>query len=138
MEPVSWAVAGTILTLVKAPFSDSHPGTRIVRSKPLLRVPLPKTNMLTPDIVSQLRRQFPALYRVVNGKTAVYLDGPAGTQVPRRVIDAISRYLEQCNANHGGLFPTSRDSDASLDQCIAGWRISSAGRIRTRSRSAPT
>ena len=33
--------------------------------------------------------QFPALQLEVDGKTAVYLDGPAGTQVPQRVIDAI-------------------------------------------------
>ncbi|MEC7718536.1 MAG: cysteine desulfurase-like protein, partial [Planctomycetota bacterium] len=50
------------------------------------------------------------------GLPLVYLDGPAGTQVPRRVIDAMSDYFSRCNANHGGQFPTSRDSDAWVDR----------------------
>jgi cysteine desulfurase family protein (TIGR01976 family) len=61
-----------------------------------------------------VRRQFPALERTVHGQVPVYLDGPGGTQVPRRVIDAIVHYLSTCNANHGGLFTTSRESDAVL------------------------
>ncbi|MFP6658556.1 MAG: cysteine desulfurase-like protein [Pirellulales bacterium] len=71
---------------------------------------------LTPDIVEQLRRGFPALRREVNGRSAVFLDGPAGTQVPQSVIEAISGYLMRMNANHGGHFATSRDSDAMLAQ----------------------
>jgi len=63
-----------------------------------------------------IRRQFPALARQVQGRPAAFLDGPAGTQVPQRVIDAISNYLAHCNANHGGLFVTSRESDAMLQQ----------------------
>lgn len=71
--------------------------------------------MLTPQLVQQFRSQFPALARKFGGREAVYLDGPAGTQVPQRVIDAISYYLAHNNANHGGLFPTSRESDELLD-----------------------
>jgi cysteine desulfurase family protein (TIGR01976 family) len=59
-----------------------------------------------------LRRQFPALNRQVHGRTPVFLDGPGGTQVPQAVIDAMVRYLSTCNANHGGAFTTSRESDA--------------------------
>jgi cysteine desulfurase family protein (TIGR01976 family) len=59
-----------------------------------------------------LRRQFPSLQRNVNGRTPVYLDGPGGTQAPQRVIDGMVRYLTTCNANHGGPFTTSRESDA--------------------------
>lgn len=62
------------------------------------------------------REQFPALHRDFGGKPAVFLDGPAGSQVPQRVIDAISRYLVEMNANHGGRFPTSVASDALLDE----------------------
>lgn len=61
--------------------------------------------------VAQLRRQFPALAR-----DAVYFDGPAGSQTPRRVIEAIGRYLATMNANHGGAFATSVQSDALLDE----------------------
>jgi cysteine desulfurase family protein (TIGR01976 family) len=63
--------------------------------------------------VASLRRQFPALGRA--GDT-IFLDGPGGTQVPQRVIDAVVHYLTSCNANHGGLFATSRDSDEILHQ----------------------
>ena len=69
---------------------------------------------LTPEIVSKLRQQFPALARQVAGKTAVFFDGPAGTQVPQRVIAAIEHYLIHRNANHGGVFATSVESDALL------------------------
>ncbi|MCA9221365.1 MAG: cysteine desulfurase-like protein, partial [Planctomycetales bacterium] len=72
--------------------------------------------MLTLEFVQSLRQQFPALARRQNDQPAVYLDGPAGTQVPRRVIDAIADYLSHRNANHGGLFATSRESDAMLDE----------------------
>jgi len=58
------------------------------------------------------RRHFPALARQIDGRTAVFFDGPAGSQVPQSVIDAISDYLINHNANHGGSFATSRESDA--------------------------
>ena len=61
--------------------------------------------------VTKLREQFPALSRVVNNKIPLFLDGPAGTQVPQSVIDAITHYLTTCNANHAGAFTTSRESD---------------------------
>lgn len=62
----------------------------------------------------QLREQFPALHRTINDRTPIFLDGPAGTQVPQRVIDAITHYLTTCNANHAGVFTTSRESDAII------------------------
>jgi cysteine desulfurase family protein (TIGR01976 family) len=69
--------------------------------------------------VAACRRQFPALAREFDGQPAVYFDGPAGSQTPRRVIDAMVRYMTERNANHGGLFPTSRESDAMLDDARA-------------------
>jgi cysteine desulfurase family protein (TIGR01976 family) len=65
------------------------------------------------DVLS-LRAQFPALHHVRNGRPPIFFDGPGGTQVPQRVIDALVRYLTVCNANHGGFFATSRDSDEVL------------------------
>jgi cysteine desulfurase family protein (TIGR01976 family) len=50
----------------------------------------------------------------VNGQPVVFLDGPGGTQVPQRVIDAISDYLRQNNANTGGAYATSRNTDAMI------------------------
>ena len=69
---------------------------------------------LTPQHVARLREQFPALSRTLNDQPVVYFDGPGGTQVPRRVIDAISDYLSSRNANEGGFFLTSRENDAML------------------------
>ena len=65
--------------------------------------------------VSWCRRQFPALARQVAGSTAVFFDGPAGSQVPGRVIEAMGNYLAGTNANRGGLFATSRESDSLLE-----------------------
>jgi len=60
------------------------------------------------------RGQFPALAREIAGQPIVFLDGPAGSQVPQCVPDAVSRYLLEMNANHDGVFATSRESDAML------------------------
>ena len=49
------------------------------------------------------------------GKPLVFLDGPAGVQVPRQVIDAVSAYYENSNANSHGVFLTSQETDAVLD-----------------------
>ena len=51
----------------------------------------------------------------MDGKSFVYLDGPAGTQVPNAVIDAISHYYQNSNANSHGAFITTRETDAILD-----------------------
>ncbi|MBI3662809.1 MAG: cysteine desulfurase-like protein [Acidobacteria bacterium] len=64
--------------------------------------------------VPWVRKEFPALEQTVNGQPAVFLDGPAGTQVPRQVIAAITQYFETSNANTCGAFATSRRSDAML------------------------
>ena len=61
--------------------------------------------------LQHIRAQFPSLTRIVSGHPAVFLDGPGGTQVPQRVIDAISQYLAHDNANIGGAYITSRNSD---------------------------
>jgi cysteine desulfurase family protein (TIGR01976 family) len=68
--------------------------------------------------VHALRRQFPSLNRVHTtiGHPSIFLDGPGGTQVPQRVIDAMVHYLTTCNANQGGVFTTSRESDDILEQ----------------------
>jgi cysteine desulfurase family protein (TIGR01976 family) len=61
--------------------------------------------------VAWVRSQFPSLETQVNGQTAAYLDAPAGTQVPARVIAAIRDYLANSNASTHGSFLTSRRSD---------------------------
>ncbi len=59
---------------------------------------------------SLVREQFPSLNR-----PAVFFDNPGGTQIARQSADRIQKYLLECNANHQGVFPTSRQSDAILD-----------------------
>jgi cysteine desulfurase family protein (TIGR01976 family) len=61
-----------------------------------------------------IRSQFPSLSQAVNGRPATFLDGPGGTQVPQRVIDAISNYLKHDNANTCGAYATSRHTDAMI------------------------
>jgi cysteine desulfurase family protein (TIGR01976 family) len=65
-----------------------------------------------------VRARFPALASGV-----VYLDGPGGTQCPQSVIDAIGGYLRDSNANLGGAFPASRQSD----ELVARARATAAG-----------
>jgi cysteine desulfurase family protein (TIGR01976 family) len=59
-----------------------------------------------------IRAQFPSLALEVGGRPVAYFDGPGGTQVPQRVIDALVRYYVESNANDGGAFQTSERSDA--------------------------
>ncbi len=62
--------------------------------------------------VDALRAEFPALAREQDGRPVVFLDGPGGTQVPQRVINAVAGYYRDTNANVGGAFITSELSDA--------------------------
>jgi cysteine desulfurase family protein (TIGR01976 family) len=64
--------------------------------------------------LTRVRAQFPSLSQTVNGQPAVFLDGPGGTQVPQRVIEAISDYLKNSNANTCGAYATSRRTDAVI------------------------
>jgi cysteine desulfurase family protein (TIGR01976 family) len=64
--------------------------------------------------LTQIRATFPAL-----DQPAVFLDNPGGTQIARQSLDRITRYLVETNANHGGVFATSRASDAVVDAARA-------------------
>jgi cysteine desulfurase family protein (TIGR01976 family) len=66
--------------------------------------------------LQSIRRQFPALSLKVDGEPVVYLDNPAGTQVPQRVIDRTAAYWRTMNANQGGTSKTSQRSDALIAQ----------------------
>src|SRR3989304_5395182 len=60
--------------------------------------------------VKAVRSQFPALK-----SDAVFFDNPGGTQVPQPVLNRIHGYLTASNANRGGAFRTSIESDRLLD-----------------------
>jgi len=75
---------------------------------------LEQTTSSTALDLAWVRSQFPALAQIVHGHPAVFLDGPGGTQVPQRVIDAIADYLSRNNANTGGAYHTSRNTDRMI------------------------
>jgi cysteine desulfurase family protein (TIGR01976 family) len=64
--------------------------------------------------VTAIRERFPALRRVHLGKPVAYFDGPGGTQVPRDVVEAMTAYLYEHNANSHWKYPTSVETDAAL------------------------
>lgn len=70
------------------------------------------SSLLTPD---DIRAQFPALGREHDQTTVAYFDGPGGTQVPRVVVDAMTDYLFNHNANSHWSFTTSRETDEIID-----------------------
>ena len=64
---------------------------------------------LTSDEVVRIRKDFPVLDQLINGKPLVYLDNAATTQKPRAVIDAISNYYLHNNSNvHRGVHTLSQ------------------------------
>jgi len=65
--------------------------------------------------VEEIRRCFPALARIHNGYAVAYFDGPGGTQVPRTVVEAMDDYLYHHNANTHWAYPTSEETDATID-----------------------
>ena len=62
--------------------------------------------------IEHVRREFPALSRTHDGRSRVYMDNPAGTQLPRRVVDAITGALVDAASNYGGFFENSRNAEA--------------------------
>jgi cysteine desulfurase family protein (TIGR01976 family) len=69
---------------------------------------------MPPFDIPWVRSQFPALAMKVNGSPAAFFDGPGGTQVPQRVIDAMTAYLASSNANTHGAFVASHRTDQVL------------------------
>jgi cysteine desulfurase family protein (TIGR01976 family) len=66
------------------------------------------------NLANEIRSEFPGLERQVAGRPAVFLDGPAGSQVPHRVIEAVADHLAHRSANTHGGFATSRETDEAL------------------------
>ena len=64
--------------------------------------------------LDRIRAQFPALARTQDGQPFAFFDGPGGSQVPLVVADAMTQSLLHANANCGGAFATSVESDAAI------------------------
>jgi cysteine desulfurase family protein (TIGR01976 family) len=65
--------------------------------------------------VEAVRARFPALKREIAGRPAIFADAPGGTQVPFEVIEAMTAYYENSNANRGGEFITSIETDEIVE-----------------------
>ncbi|MEK6649773.1 MAG: cysteine desulfurase-like protein [Bacteroidota bacterium] len=65
--------------------------------------------------LEECRSEFPSLTRTHNGLPLAFLDGPAGTQVPSAVIEAIGEYYRRSNANTHGAFVTTHETDEMLE-----------------------
>ena len=65
-----------------------------------------------------LKDQFPILSRQVNGKKLVYLDNAATTQKPQCVIDAMTHYYGQSNANvHRAVHTLAGEATEGYEEC---------------------
>ena len=69
--------------------------------------------------IDAVRAKFPALGLTDKGRRRIYLDNPAGTQVPQAVADAVSRCLLTTNANLGGFFETTIAAQQVVDDAHA-------------------
>lgn len=67
--------------------------------------------------VTNIRKDFAILNRLVNKKPLVYLDNAATTQKPQIVLDAISHYYQQTNANiHRGVHTLSQEATNAYEE----------------------
>lgn len=66
-----------------------------------------------------IRSQFPALRQQAAASPVIFFDNPGGTQIAQASLDRVAAYLVQNNANHGGAFPTSQQSDTVLEEAHA-------------------
>ncbi len=66
---------------------------------------------LDDNAVFKLKEDFPLLQKRVNGNQIIYLDNAATSQKPNKVIDSVSEYYKNNNANiHRGIYTLSEDS----------------------------
>jgi cysteine desulfurase/selenocysteine lyase len=66
--------------------------------------------------VAAIRRDFPILQREVNGHRLVYLDSAATSQKPRQVIDAVSDFYTNHNANaHRGIYTLGEEATEAFE-----------------------
>ena len=88
--------------------------------------------------IESLRRQFPALSRVQDGRPVAYFDAPGGTQVPRAVAEAMTDYLFHHNANTHWAYPTSAETDAMIEAArVAAEKANGGVRCTAAPRRAP-
>ena len=99
--------------------ADGRFGVAILRNGPLCvasnLASITDEERIIPLDIAAIRSRFPALRRRFDGKRAVYLDGPGGTQVPESVIEAMAGALRSSASNVGGQFAASLESQGIVD-----------------------
>ena len=67
--------------------------------------------------VEKIRKDFPILDRVVNGKPLIYFDNAATSQTPKQVIETIVDYYSNYNANiHRGVHTLSQEATNAYEK----------------------
>jgi cysteine desulfurase/selenocysteine lyase len=67
--------------------------------------------------IDTIRKDFPILHQNIQGHSLVYLDNAATTQKPKIVIDAISKYYEEYNANiHRGIHTLAEKATLAFEE----------------------
>ena len=94
--------------MVNVDRQNSQPKTQNLRSN------LEPQTLVKQFDLEWIRGHFPALAREEEGQPVIFFDGPGGTQTPSSVMEAMSNYLLESNANAHGTFATSRRTDALL------------------------
>jgi len=67
--------------------------------------------------MKEYRKDFPIMNREINGNKLIYLDNGATTQKPKQVIDAISNFYSNYNANtHRGAYQLSLEASEAYEE----------------------
>src|SRR6266487_5877980 len=70
--------------------------------------------------IDKVRHDFPILNRLINGKPLAYLDSAATAQKPVEVIDELTRFYNEYNANvHRGVYKISEEATAAYEEARA-------------------
>jgi len=67
--------------------------------------------------VKKIRKDFPILKRIINGKPIIYLDSSATALKPQCVIDAVNTYYIKCTANvFRGIYTLSEEATEAYEK----------------------
>jgi len=67
--------------------------------------------------VQEIRKEFPFINRKVNGKKLIYFDNGATSQKPQRVIDRLTNFYTNENANiHRGVHTLSQEATSAYEE----------------------
>ena len=71
--------------------------------------------MANPFLPAAIRNQFPSLKRKVGKRPLIFMDAHGGTQVPTKVMNAITDYYKTSNSNSHGTFITTQERDEVIN-----------------------